>query len=96
MIDKRPALIALCTGAVDVINAVNFARANSLLVTVAQITGLMNSITISRFSGYHLLFHLMFRDAANDTGTQHNVSLHCTSLYAEAALHGRIFTLQAR
>ncbi|MFA4934966.1 MAG: FAD-dependent oxidoreductase, partial [Candidatus Methanoperedens sp.] len=34
MIDKRPALIARCTGAVDVINAVNFARANKLLVAV--------------------------------------------------------------
>ncbi len=34
MIDKRPALIARCTGAVDVINAVNFARASKLLVAV--------------------------------------------------------------
>ena len=34
MIDKRPALIARCTGAADVINAVNFARANKLLVAV--------------------------------------------------------------
>ncbi|HEY9206169.1 MAG TPA: FAD-binding protein, partial [Candidatus Methanoperedens sp.] len=34
MIDKRPALIARCTGTVDVINAVNFARANKLLVAV--------------------------------------------------------------
>jgi len=34
MIDKRPALIARCTGAVDVINAVNFACANKLLVAV--------------------------------------------------------------
>lgn len=34
MIDKHPALIARCTGAADVINAVNFARANKLLVAV--------------------------------------------------------------
>ena len=34
MIDKRPAMIAHCTGAVDVINAVNFARDNKLLVAV--------------------------------------------------------------
>jgi FAD/FMN-containing dehydrogenase len=34
MIDKHPALIARCTGAVDVINAVNFACANKLLVAV--------------------------------------------------------------
>ena len=34
MIDRHPALIARCTGAVDVINAVNFARANKLLVAV--------------------------------------------------------------
>ncbi len=34
MIDKRPAMIARCTGAVDVINAVNFARDNKLLVAV--------------------------------------------------------------
>jgi len=34
MIDRHPALIARCTGAVDVINSVNFARANKLLVAV--------------------------------------------------------------
>ena len=34
MIDRHPAFIARCTGAVDVINAVNFARANKLLVAV--------------------------------------------------------------
>lgn len=34
MIDKHPALIARCTGAVDVINAVNFALANKQLVAV--------------------------------------------------------------
>jgi FAD/FMN-containing dehydrogenase len=33
-IDKRPALIARCAGVSDVINAVNFARANNLLVSV--------------------------------------------------------------
>jgi FAD/FMN-containing dehydrogenase len=33
-VDKRPALIARCVGVSDVINAVNFARANSLLVSV--------------------------------------------------------------
>ena len=33
-IDKRPALIARCAGVSDVINAVNFARANHLLVSV--------------------------------------------------------------
>ena len=32
--DKRPALIARCTGAADVIAAVNFARTNNLLVAV--------------------------------------------------------------
>lgn len=34
MIDKRPALIARCAGAADVIQAVNFARAHELLVAV--------------------------------------------------------------
>lgn len=34
MIDKHPALIARCAGVVDIINAVNFARANKLLVAV--------------------------------------------------------------
>ncbi len=34
MIDKRPAMIARCTGAVDIINSVNFARDNKLLVAV--------------------------------------------------------------
>jgi FAD/FMN-containing dehydrogenase len=34
MIDKRPALIARCAGAADVMAAVNFARTNDLLVSV--------------------------------------------------------------
>src|ERR1700675_4009042 len=34
MIDKRPALIACCSGVADVINSVNFARENDLLVAV--------------------------------------------------------------
>src|SRR6266496_4538186 len=34
MIDKHPALIARCTGAADVITAVNFARQHNLLVAV--------------------------------------------------------------
>src|SRR5215203_3624486 len=34
MIDKRPALIARCAAAEDVIGCVNFARANDLLVSV--------------------------------------------------------------
>src|ERR687886_2658433 len=34
MIDKRPALIARCAGTADVIEAVNFARENDLLVAV--------------------------------------------------------------
>jgi FAD/FMN-containing dehydrogenase len=34
MIDKRPALIACCTGAADVINAVHFAQAHHVLVAV--------------------------------------------------------------
>ena len=34
MIDKRPAIIAQCTGVNDVIRAVNFARDNNLLVAV--------------------------------------------------------------
>ena len=34
MIDRRPGLIARCAGAADVINSVNFARANNLLVAV--------------------------------------------------------------
>lgn len=34
MIDKHPALIARCAGVADVISAVNFARANKLLVAV--------------------------------------------------------------
>ena len=34
MIDKKPALIARCAGVADVINSVNFARANDLLVAV--------------------------------------------------------------
>jgi len=34
MIDKKPALIARCAGVADVIDSVNFARANDLLVAV--------------------------------------------------------------
>src|ERR1700722_14848135 len=34
MIDKRPALIARCVGVADVMDAVNFARNNDLLVSV--------------------------------------------------------------
>jgi hypothetical protein len=34
MIDRRPALIARCAGVADVINSVNFARTNDLLVSV--------------------------------------------------------------
>src|SRR4030095_3807349 len=34
MIDKRPALIACCTGVADVINAVRFARTHQVLVAV--------------------------------------------------------------
>src|SRR5579862_8692355 len=34
MIDKRPALIARCAGTADVIQAVNFARTNNLLLSV--------------------------------------------------------------
>jgi FAD/FMN-containing dehydrogenase len=34
MIDKHPALIVLCAGVSDVINAVNFARRHNLLTTV--------------------------------------------------------------
>src|SRR5690242_17005187 len=34
MIDKRPALIARCVGAADVIHCINFARENNLLVAV--------------------------------------------------------------
>src|SRR5687768_5535742 len=34
MHDKRPALIARCTGVADVIDAVNFSRKNNLLVAV--------------------------------------------------------------
>ncbi len=37
MIDKRPGLIVQCMGAADVIRAVNFARENSLLVSVRGI-----------------------------------------------------------
>lgn len=35
-IDKRPALIVRCAGVSDVIQCVNFARANDLLVAVAR------------------------------------------------------------
>ena len=34
MVDKRPALIARCSGTADVINSVNFARDNNLLISV--------------------------------------------------------------
>ena len=34
MIDRRPALIARCMGAADVIKSISFARANNLLVSV--------------------------------------------------------------
>src|SRR3989442_6167687 len=34
MIDKHPALIARCAGVADVIRAVNFARANNMVVAV--------------------------------------------------------------
>ena len=34
MVDKRPALISRCSGTADVINSVNFARENDLLISV--------------------------------------------------------------
>ena len=34
MIDKRPAMIARCSGPADVVNSVNFARENNLLISV--------------------------------------------------------------
>ena len=34
MVDKRPAMIARCSGTADVINSVNFARENNLLISV--------------------------------------------------------------
>jgi FAD/FMN-containing dehydrogenase len=34
LIDKRPALIARCSGVADVVDSVNFARENDLLVAV--------------------------------------------------------------
>jgi FAD/FMN-containing dehydrogenase len=34
MIDKKPALIVRCAGVADVINAVDFARTNNLLVSI--------------------------------------------------------------
>ena len=34
MIDKRPSLIARCTGVADVVTPVDFARENDLLVAV--------------------------------------------------------------
>ncbi len=34
MVDKRPALIARCSGTADVINSVNFAKENGLLISV--------------------------------------------------------------
>ena len=34
MLDKRPALIARCTGVADVLACVNFARAHNVLVAV--------------------------------------------------------------
>ncbi len=34
MVDKRPAIIARCSGAADVINSVNFAKENSLVISV--------------------------------------------------------------
>ena len=34
MVDKRPAMIAACSGTADVINSVNFARENNLLISV--------------------------------------------------------------
>ncbi len=34
MVDKRPTLIARCSGTADVINSVNFARENNLLISV--------------------------------------------------------------
>src|SRR5215218_6494620 len=34
LIDRRPAIIAQCTGAADVVDAVNFARENELVVSI--------------------------------------------------------------
>ena len=63
MIDKRPALIARCSGTADVINSVNFARENDLLISVRGgghnfpgnsvcNDGLM--IDLSRMTGVHV------------------------------------------
>src|SRR6266516_627522 len=34
LIDRRPALIVLCTGAADVVDAVNFAREHDLVLSI--------------------------------------------------------------
>ena len=36
MIDNRPALIARCIGVADVMDAVNFARTQNLLISVRE------------------------------------------------------------
>lgn len=48
MIDRRPALIARCTGVADVIAAVNFARENELVVAGSRVSTGSPATTSSR------------------------------------------------
>ena len=52
MIDKRPALIARCSGTADVIAAVNFARENNVAGTALCDDGL--TIDLSSMKGIHV------------------------------------------
>ena len=61
--DKRPAIVAMCTGAADVIDAVNFGRENGLRVAVrggahaVAGTGSVDGgmmINLSRMDGVHV------------------------------------------
>ena len=63
MFDKRPAIVAMCTGAADVIDAVNFGRENGLRVAVrggahaVAGTGSVDGgmmINLSRMDGVHV------------------------------------------
>lgn len=88
MIDKRPAMIARCTGTADVVESVNFARENGLLLSIRG-GGLM--VDLSPMKG-------IWVDSASCTArAQPDVTLgeldHETQLHGLAAVLGFISTI---
>ena len=84
-VDKRPGIIARCTGVADVIAAVNFARENELLVAVRAIAVLVEhaSRAISPLSGVVVEY---YGGAASRVGVSETAFAHRQAQYSIAFL----------